>query len=148
MSAQDYFIQVAADGAGKKVDGSQRTTSQGVVSRQRIVIGGDASDNFAEPTPDGYLSTKDELNVALLMALESFVNAMPIDPATGRLRVLLDAITGALTLATITTVTTCSTVTTVSTVTNQSQMGTIPTNSVVFDAMNNSWANQFLRCVS
>jgi hypothetical protein len=47
----------------------------------------------------------------------------------GRLRVVVDAITGSLTLATITTVgtvTTVSTVTTLSTLTNQTQVGGNP----------------------
>ena len=145
MSSFDYFVQLAPDGVGKKVDGSARNTSQGLVHRQRVVLGGDRTDNFAEPTPDGCLQTKDELNVAVLMALEAFVNAMPIDPATGRLRVLLDAITASLTLGTITTVTG---VTTLSTLTSMSQMGGIPLNSMPFDSMNAAWASTFLRGVS
>lgn len=59
---------------------------------------------------------------AIRMAMQSLNRAaglLTVDTG-GRVRMLLDAITASLTLATITTV---STVTTVSTMTNQSQMG-------------------------
>lgn len=66
---------------------------------------------------------------ALRMAVVSLTRSnglMTVD-TTGRIRVLLDAITANLTLSTVTTVgtvTTVTTVTTVSTLTNQSQIGT------------------------
>jgi|LakMenE18May11ns_1017448.scaffolds.fasta_scaffold9865642_2 hypothetical protein len=63
---------------------------------------------------------------ALRMAVVSLTRSnglMTVD-TTGRIRILLDAITANLTLATVTSVGTVSTVTTVSTLTNQSQIGT------------------------
>lgn len=65
---------------------------------------------------------------AMRMAVQSLTRsvgqAMP--DVAGRLRVVVDAISGALTLATITTVGTVTTVTTVGTVTNQTQVGGNP----------------------
>lgn len=62
---------------------------------------------------------------AMRMATQSLNRAIgqSMPDVAGRLRVVVDAITGALTLATITTV---GTVTTVSTVTNQTQVGGNP----------------------
>jgi hypothetical protein len=81
---------------------------------------------------------------ALLQELS--VLGLAQDPATGRLRVLLDSITGNLTLSTISTV---SNVTTVATVTNLTQIsGFGPGNTLVTaahympaDIMMNTWAN-------
>ena len=62
---------------------------------------------------------------AMRMAVQSLNRAIgqSMPDVAGRLRVVVDAISGALTLATITTV---GTVTTVSTVTNQTQVGGNP----------------------
>lgn len=66
---------------------------------------------------------------------------------TGRIRVLLDSITGALTLATITTVSTVTTVTTCSTVTNAAKLtgfGSAATDAsiVPYDTNSAAW-NQY-----
>ena len=65
---------------------------------------------------------------ATRMELHSLVRSMgqAMPDTAGRLRVVIDAITGALTLANITTVATVTTVTTVSTMTNQTQLGGNP----------------------
>ena len=65
---------------------------------------------------------------AMRMAVQSLNRAIgqSMPDVAGRLRVVVDAISGALTLATITTVGTVTTVTTVSTVTNQTQVGGNP----------------------
>lgn len=65
---------------------------------------------------------------ATRMELHSLVRSMgqAMPDTAGRLRVVIDAITGALTLANITTVATVTTVTTVSTMTNQTQVGGNP----------------------
>ena len=55
--------------------------------------------------------------------------ALSVDPLSGRLRILLDSITGSLTLATITTVGTVSTVTTATDVTRINNMGTAAFNN-------------------
>jgi hypothetical protein len=62
---------------------------------------------------------------AMRMAVQALTRSVgqSMPDVAGRLRVVVDAITGALTLATVTTV---GTVTTVSTVTNQTQLGGLP----------------------
>jgi hypothetical protein len=62
---------------------------------------------------------------ALRMAIQSLTRTVgQVQPDTAaRMRVAIDAISGSLTLATVTTVTTVSTVTTCSTLTNQTQIG-------------------------
>lgn len=70
---------------------------------------------------------------ALRMSLQSLNRTIgsSYPDTAGRLRVAIDSITGALTLATITTVGTVTTVTTCSTLTNQSQIGGISANNQV-----------------
>lgn len=70
---------------------------------------------------------------ALRMSLQSLNKTIgsSYPDTAGRLRVAIDSITGALTLATITTVGTVTTVTTCSTLTNQSQIGGISANNQV-----------------
>lgn len=71
-------------------------------------------------------------------ALGQLANPIWEEAATGRLRVVLDPLGGAQTLAAVTTVTT---VTTVSTVTNVAQFGSNPINSLLADVMNNAYYN-------
>ena len=61
-----------------------------------------------------------------LAALEAFTQGVFIDPASGRLRVVLDALGGAQTLGTVTTV---------------GQLAGVPANSVVYDVIDTAWAN-------
>ena len=70
---------------------------------------------------------------ALRMSVQSLNRTlgMVMPDTAGRQRVLLDAITGSLTLGTITTVTTVTGVTTVSTLTNQGQVGGVSANDQV-----------------
>ena len=65
---------------------------------------------------------------AMRMAVQSLNRAIgqSMPDVAGRLRVVVDSITGALTLANITTVATVTTVTTLSTLTNQTQVGGNP----------------------
>ena len=65
---------------------------------------------------------------AMRMAVQSLNRSIgqSMPDVAGRLRVVVDSITGALTLATITTVGTVTTVTTVATLTNQVQVGGNP----------------------
>jgi hypothetical protein len=132
----DSFVQVAADGSGKKLDTTQRVVGSNTVERQRFVLGGNNTDNFVDPTDEGNLPTTDRDMGVVVMLLERIANRMDIDPATGRGRVLIEAIAGSLTL------------TTVSTVSNLGAVGGVAGNGMVFDAMLNSWANQFLPCVT
>lgn len=65
-----------------------------------------------------------------LQVLNRTIGMMQPDTAA-RMRVAIDAISGGLTLATITTVSTVTTVTTVSTLTNQSQLGGFAANDQI-----------------
>lgn len=67
-----------------------------------------------------------EYLTAIRSTLESYM-----DPLSGRMRVFLDQNGGGQTLATVTTV---------GTVTNMSQVGAVPANSMVLDAMHATWA--------
>lgn len=81
--------------------------------------------------------------IEILKKLDAIANPVSTD-TNSRVRVVLDAITGALTLATITTVGTVTTVTgvtTVSTVTSLSQIGAVPANSFIHDTMLAAWAH-------
>lgn len=89
----------------------------------------------------GELASQLEL---LLQAVRNLPFAL--DPASGRMRVVLDANGGNQTLTTVTTVGTVSTITagtitTVGTVTNVGQVGGIQANTLIQDAMASSWAN-------
>jgi hypothetical protein len=77
---------------------------------------------FPVTVPSGELVEAIE---ALRMTMGSLLRTigLSLPDLLGRQRVVVDAITGGLTLSTITTVSTVSTTTTVGTVTNQSQMG-------------------------
>ena len=69
------------------------------------------------------------------------------EPATGRLRTVIDPTGGAQTLGTITTVTgvttvpTVTTVTTVSTVSNQTQLGGFQADGMTRDTMQTAWGS-------
>jgi hypothetical protein len=83
--------------------------------RMKLTDGAEGSENHASVRADGTQEVcLSDVNATLQAILEAIVRPMSLDPATGRLRVLLDAITASLTLSTITTV---STVTTVSSLT-------------------------------
>jgi fructose-1,6-bisphosphatase len=87
----------------------------------------------------------------VLQMLSALVNPLWVDPATSRMRVVLDPLGGAQTLGTVTTVGTVNgvtTVTTVSTVTNQANIGGLPANGFVHDQMNATWAASVRRAVS
>lgn len=140
----DQFVQVAVDGTGKKIDTSELTVGSNAVQRQRVVIGHDTDpDAFAAPNQDGSLPVDiiGQLK-ELIYAVRQIIDQPWVDPATGRLRILLDAIAGSLTLGTVSTVTTCSTVT------NMSQIGAVPANSLVQDAMDAVWYESVRRCIS
>jgi len=146
------FVQVAPDSTGKKIDTCEVSTASGTVERQGICVGDPADgsglcavrqDN-AQSATDYSLAVhvRQVLDVALsvLQPLRSLARALALapDPSTGRLRVLVDAITGSLTLATVTTV---STVTTCSTVTSVSQFaGFDAKQTLLYSNERASWA--------
>ena len=102
-----------------------------------------ASDQAAIPVTGSFSATTD-FTAALLQVLRAIADPVTMDPASGRLRVMLDASGGAQTLGTVTTVgtvTTCSTVTTVATVTNQAQVGGVAANGAIYDAMDAAYAH-------
>ena len=108
--------------------------------RVKLTDGAEGSANHASVRADG---TQDvnlaDINAALYAILEAITRPISQDPGTGRTRVLLDAITGSLTLGTISTVTT---VTTCSTLTNQAQMGGAPIWDVLQKPLDrNLWNN-------
>ena len=82
-------------------------------------------------------------------ALEQVRDRLGLPDSAGRLRVVVDAITGALTLATVTTVGTVTTVTTVATVTtltNQAQVGGLLANGDQVAQWNNiaGWNRSYI----
>jgi hypothetical protein len=77
--------------------------------RMKLTDGTEGSENHASVRADGTQEVcLSDVNATLQAILEAIVRPMAIDPSSGRTRVLLDAITASLTLATVTT---CSTVT-------------------------------------
>jgi hypothetical protein len=105
--------------------------------RVKLTDGAEGSANHASVRADGTQEVSlSDINAALYAILEAITRPINQDPGTGRMRVLLDAITASLTLATITTVSTCSTVT------NQAQMGTAPIWDVLQKPLDrNLWNN-------
>lgn len=87
----------------------------------------------ASPAPVEVLGEAIEAIEAIRYAIQSLTRTIGLmqPDSAARMRVAIDAITGGLTLATITTVSTVTTVTTVSTVTNQSQMGGVSANDQI-----------------
>ena len=73
---------------------------------------------------------------AILDALRALANPHWVDPVSGRMRVVLDAAGGSQNLNNVASLTTMS------------QVGAIPANSVVFDAMTNCWANTVRRAIA
>lgn len=96
----------------------------------KLASGGVGSEEFLASTQNPYpvqllgetLEALENIRISIREMNHLLGQALTPDTA-GRIRVLLDNITGSLTLATITTVGTVTTVTTVSTVTNQAQAG-------------------------
>lgn len=105
--------------------------------RMKLTDGAEGSDNHASVRADGTQEVSlSDINANLYAILEALTRPISQDPGSGRVRVLLDAITASLTLATITTVST------VTTVTNQSQMGTAPIWDVLQKPLDrNLWNN-------
>ena len=102
--------------------------------RVKLVMGGEgvSEGDVASSNPMPVLETDAAASLMRLLAL--IANPPSIDPASGRMRVLLDATGGAQTLGTVTTVTT------VSTLTNMAQVGGIAANSFIYDQMHSAWA--------
>lgn len=91
----------------------------------------------ADPAgPGGSYAQTVDLVARVVNYLEILASALGLsqDASTGRLRILLDAITASLTLATVTTVST------VSTVSNLPAIGNLNTNSTVADLIQLCWA--------
>jgi hypothetical protein len=112
--------------------------------RFKLTDGAEGSENHASVRADGTQEVSlADLNVALYAILEAITRPISQDPGTGRLRVLLDAVTASLTLATV------SSVTTVSTVTNQTQMGGFPILDVLLKPTDrNLWNNSVRQRIS
>jgi len=129
-------VQITA-GSGTVIatDGSTGANYQ----RIKITDGTEGSTTPAFVTPDfnALAVAVQDLQQALMYAIENIANPSSQDPATGRLRVTVDNVTA----GTLPTVTTVGTVTTVSTVTNMSQIGAISANELVFDMATLSWAD-------
>jgi hypothetical protein len=106
-------LDIGGDGASSPVSASNPLPVSGPLTDTQL---------RADAVPVAGAGELIETLEAIRMAMQSLTRAaglLTVD-TSGRVRMLLDAITASLTLATITTVTT---VTTVSTVTNQAQMG-------------------------
>lgn len=128
MATTEGYVQVAPDSTGAKIDTTEVTTAGGTVDRQTVGIG-DPADGSARAAvrQDGQQQAADyslathvrqvlDQAIAIGQPLRSLARALAlsVDPSTGRLRILLEAIAGSLTLTTVTTVTTCATVTSLS----------------------------------
>ena len=109
--------------------------------RVKLTDGAEGSENHASVRADGTQEVSlSDLNAALYAILEAITRPISQDPGTGRQRVLLDAITASLTLATVTTV---------STVTNQTQMGGFPILDVLLKPTDrNLWNNSVRQRIS
>lgn len=92
-----------------------------------------------------------------LMAMTQMASTLEVGTAGPRVRILLDAITASLTLATVTTVGTVTTVstvstvtgvTTVSTLTNMSQLGGRDATQTIGDVGVTAWASAVLPCIA
>ena len=107
----------------------------------------EGSENHASVRSDGTQEVSlSDVNAALLAILEAITRPISQDPGTGRTRVLVDAMTAGLTLATVSTVTA---VTTVSTVTNQGQMNGYPIQDVLLKPTDrNLWNNSVRQRIS
>jgi len=93
-----------------------------------------ASDQIVPTTVVGSLNS-DALLLEAVNILKQIANPISMEPASGRMRVVLDPLGGAQTLATVTTVTTLGTLT------SMSNIGGIPANSTVYDTMSMAWAS-------
>jgi hypothetical protein len=154
----DGFVQLNPDSSGKIVDTREvtRTSDGKVVERQGVTLVdpldpaslGAAVNSLAPAIADLALRvrglvTLEDISAALIELLTIQTNPLWLDPTTARLRVTVDNIAAALTLATITTV---GTVTTVSTVTNMQQLaGFDVKQSLLYDAALMSHSNTVLR---
>jgi hypothetical protein len=109
--------------------------------RVKLTDGVEGSENHASVRADGTQEVSlSDIGAALYAILEAITRPISQDPGTGRLRVLVDAITASLTL---------STVTTVSTVTNQTQMGGFPILDVLLKPTDrNLWNNSVRQRIS
>lgn len=109
--------------------------------RVKLTDGAKGSEVHASVRADGTQEVSlSDINAALYAILEAITRPISQDPGTGRQRVLLDAITASLTLATVTTV---------STVTNQTQMGGFPILDVLLKPTDrNLWNNSVRQRIS
>jgi len=101
-----------------------------------------AATSALQTTGNDSLNHVDGLLYSMLQALRQIANPISTDVASGRMRVVLDPLGGAQTLAQV------NTVGTVSTVTSMSQIGAMPANSMVMDTMQNMWANSIRRQIT
>ena len=80
--------------------------------RMKLTDGVEGSENHASVRADGTQEVcLSDVNATLYAILEAITRPIAQDPGSGRTRVLLDAITGSLTLSTITTVSTLTSMT-------------------------------------
>lgn len=109
--------------------------------RMKLTDGAEGSENHASVRPDGTQEVSlTDVAAALWAILEALTRPISQEPGTGRQRILLDGITGSLTL---------STITTVSTVTNQTQMGGFPILDVLLKPTDrNLWNNSVRQRIS
>ena len=109
--------------------------------RMKLTDGAEGSENHASVRTDGTQEVSlTDVAGALWAILEALTRPISQEPGTGRQRILLDGITGSLTL---------STITTVSTVTNQTQMGGFPILDVLLKPTDrNLWNNSVRQRIS
>ena len=109
--------------------------------RMKLTDGADGSGNHASVRSDGTQEVSlSDLNATLYAILEALTRPISQEPGTGRQRILLDAITGSLTLATVTTV---------GTVTTMTQLGGFPVLDVLLKPTDrNLWSNSVRQRIS
>lgn len=97
----------------------------------KLLDGTDGSAQSARVNSDGQLAVSVEaLTAAFIKAMSNVLDGMALDPVTGRLRVSIDAIASALTL------------------TNKAQEGGVPSNSMIYDLMDNNWVDNVRRQIT
>ena len=109
--------------------------------RMKLTDGAEGSEIHASVRADGTQEVSlSDINAALYAILEDITRPISQDPGTGRLRVLLDSITGNLTLSTVSAVTT---------VTNQNQMSGYPIQDVLLKPTDRDlWHNSVRQRIS
>jgi hypothetical protein len=141
LDAKTVAVNTGAIAGTVALDATAITALANAATLSTQPISGTVSTGLLQPLTDAQLRATPvpvnaaiDFTVALLRALENITDGPMVEPASGRLRVVLDATGGAQVLGTV------STVTTVAAATTLNQLAGIPVNSMVYDAIDTAWA--------